>query len=493
MKKETFNTPVLFIIFNRPEVTNIVFQEIRKIKPKNLFIAADGPRKNAPEDYKKCEQTREIIKKIDWPCDVKTFFQKENLGCGYGVSTAINWFFDDIEEGIILEDDCVPDQSFFYFCQELLEYYRNNKRIMHISGDNFQYGKKRGWSSYYFSEYTHPWGWATWRRAWKFFDFDCVSLEQKKSSWDKQWYLSARKQNGLAILPNVNLISNIGAGDDATHTKELIHHINYINLLAKQMNFPLIHPKIILRHRLADFFTNRDLFKGSFKRLVFQKLLNITPKPMEFVIKGFAKIIKKIMPASIINGLIKTINEIKWRAKRKPFPPPYFIKQRIIKKYAKKFSLDIFVETGTYLGSTILSVRNLFDDIYSIELDESLFEKAQNKFMSYPHVNILHGDSSKILPIILSKIDKPTLFWLDGHYSAGITAKGCLNTPILKELESILNHKIKNHVILIDDARCFVGKDDYPTIVELELFVKKINQNLSFKNENDIIRIITKQ
>src|SRR3989344_9553516 len=290
MEEKKFYTPILFIIFNRPDTTDIVFAEIKKVRPEKLFIAADGPRKNTPEDYKKCAQTREIIKKIDWPCDVKTLFQKENLGCGYGVSTAINWFFDFVEEGIILEDDCAPDQSFFYFCQELFEYYRDNKKIMHISGDNFQYGKKRGFSSYYFSEYAHGWGWATWRRAWKFFDFNCVSPEQKKSNWDKQWYLSVRKQKGLAVLPNVNLVSNIGIGDNSTHTKEPVH---YANLPTKQMIFPLIHPKIIMQHRLADFFTNRDMFKGSFKRLVFQKLLDITPRPMEFMVKGLANMIKK--------------------------------------------------------------------------------------------------------------------------------------------------------------------------------------------------------
>ncbi|MEK7104541.1 MAG: glycosyltransferase family 2 protein [Patescibacteria group bacterium] len=290
MKEKTFDSPVLFIIFNRPNATNLVFAEIKKIKPQKLFIAADGPRKDVPEDYKKCAQTREIIKKIDWPCEVKTLFHKENLGCGLGPLTAINWFFENVEEGIILEDDCVPDQSFFYFCQELLEYYRNNKKIMHISGDNFQYGKKRGFSSYYFSEYAHGWGWATWRRAWKYNNIELLNPELRRHIWDKQWYLSIRKRGGLAILPNVNLVSNIGIGGDSTHTKEPIH---YANLPAKQIVFPLIHPKIILRHRLADFFTNRDMFKGSFKRLVFQKILNITPKSMEFIIKGFVKIIKK--------------------------------------------------------------------------------------------------------------------------------------------------------------------------------------------------------
>ena len=290
MKEKDFNSPVLFIIFNRPDTTDIAFAEIKKIRPKKLFIAADGPRKDVQDDYKKCAQTREIIKKIDWPCDIKTLFQKENLGCGLGPVTAINWFFDNVESGIILEDDCVPDQSFFYFCQELLEKYRNNKKIMHISGDNFQYGKKRGWSSYYFSEYAHGWGWATWRRAWKYNNIELLNPELRKHIWDKQWYLSMRKQNGLAVLPNVNLVSNIGTGDDATHTKEPLH---FSNLPAKQMVFPLIHPKIILRHRLADFFTNRDMFKGSFKRIVFQKLINITPKPLEFIVRGFAKIIKK--------------------------------------------------------------------------------------------------------------------------------------------------------------------------------------------------------
>ena len=161
---------------------------------------------------------------------------------------------------------------------------------MHISGDNFQYGKKRGWSSYYFSEYAHGWGWATWRRAWKYNNIELLNSELRKHIWDKQWYLSVRKQKGLAILPNVNLVSNIGVGDDSTHTKGA----HSLRQSARQTDgFPLIHPRIILRHRLADFFTNRDMFKGSFKRLVFQKLLNITPKPMKFIVKGFAKVIKK--------------------------------------------------------------------------------------------------------------------------------------------------------------------------------------------------------
>ncbi len=186
----------------------------------------------------------------------------------------------------------------------------------------------------------------------------------------------------------------------------------------------------------------------------------------------------------------KIITEIKWRVKNKPIPAPHFIKQRIIKSYARKFSIKIFIETGTYLGDTIMSLRNNFDKIYSIELDKILFENAKNKFSKYHHIHIFQGDSSDILPDILLKINQPALFWLDGHYSGGITSKGNLNTPVIKEIELILSHKIKNHVILIDDARLFIGKEDYPTLIEFEAFIKKIDLKLDFQVHNDIIRII---
>ena len=290
MTNKQLNTPVLLLGFTRFQTAQKVFDEIRKVKPKKFFLAVDGPRENKPNEEALCQKTRDLSKQVDWDCEVKTLFQKKNLGCGIGSVTAINWFFENVEKGIIFDDDCVPDQSFFYFCQELLEYYSDNNKIMHISGDNFQYGKKRGFSSYYFSEYAHGWGWATWRRAWKYNNIELLNPELRKHIWDKQWYLSVRKQNGLAILPNVNLVSNIGTGDDATHTKE---PLRFSNLPAKKMIFPLIHPKIIIRHRLADFFTNRDMFKGSFKRLAFQKLLDITPKPMKFIVKGFAGVMKK--------------------------------------------------------------------------------------------------------------------------------------------------------------------------------------------------------
>ena len=142
MTETLFKVPVLFLIFNRPDTTQQVFDEIRKARPEQLYVAADGPRKDQSADYELCKKTRDIIQQVDWDCKVFTCFRDENLGCKRSVSSAIDWFFSHVEEGIILEDDCVPDQSFFPFCQELLEKYRDDTRIMMISGNNFQFGEK---------------------------------------------------------------------------------------------------------------------------------------------------------------------------------------------------------------------------------------------------------------------------------------------------------------------------------------------------------------
>jgi len=174
-------TPILFLIFNRPDTTQKVFNAIRKAKPKQFFIAADGSPPDREGEIEKCQKSRKIATSVDWDCEVKTLFRDKNLGCKIAISSAIDWFFENVEEGIILEDDCLPHQSFFWFCQELLEYYRNDTRIMHISGDNFQFGRKRGEGSYYFSKYSHVWGWATWRRAWKCFDINMKSFEEFKA------------------------------------------------------------------------------------------------------------------------------------------------------------------------------------------------------------------------------------------------------------------------------------------------------------------------
>ena len=166
---------ILFVIFNRPGTTQRVFDSIRAAQPKRLYLAADGPRQGVAGDALLCKQTREIVGKIDWDCEVKTLFRDGNAGCKNGVSAAINWFFSYEEEGIILEDDCLPANDFFKFCDALLDKYRHDTRIRHITGCNLQFGKKWGDGSYYFSNRTHVWGWASWRRVWD--DYD-LSLEK---------------------------------------------------------------------------------------------------------------------------------------------------------------------------------------------------------------------------------------------------------------------------------------------------------------------------
>lgn len=244
-----FNTPILFLIFNRPDTTQKVFDRIREIKPKYLYVAADGPRETKEGEKEKCEATRSIINNIDWDCEVKTLFREENMGCKIAVSSAITWFFDNVEQGIILEDDCLPHPSFFKYCETLLEKYKDVEEVMHIGGNNFSY--KRNWfkqEQYYFSAYSLIWGWATWRRAWLKFDINLSNYEslfaseqithylkspeeinywkerlervkyQDFNTWDYSWYYSIWQNNGKCISPFKNLVKNIGFGDEATHT-----------------------------------------------------------------------------------------------------------------------------------------------------------------------------------------------------------------------------------------------------------------------------------
>jgi len=281
------NTPVLFLIFNRPDTTQLVFDAIRQQKPKYFYVAADGPRENKPGEAEKCSLTRDIIKQIDWDCELKTLFRDSNLGCGMAVSSAISWFFNNVEEGIILEDDCLPDPTFFAYCGELLKYYHDDESVMFISGNNFQDGIKRGEASYYFSRYSHIWGWASWRRAWKFYDYDMGTysrfINEKKlqsifsnrlqiretkktldrayrkyyNTWDYQWSFSIWDHNGICIIPNVNLVTNIGFDIRGTHTNSSDRRNSMIPIVS--INFPLRHPKaknVIIE---ADYYTFKNV------------------------------------------------------------------------------------------------------------------------------------------------------------------------------------------------------------------------------------------
>ena len=274
-------TPILFIIFNRPEVTQRVFNTIREEKPIKLYVSADGPRLNVSSDIAKCAATRKIIEQVDWDCEVSLLFHDSNLGCGKAVSRAVTWFFDCEEMGIILEDDCLPDPSFFSFCQHLLMRYKSDTEIMHIAGANFQNGKKRGPGSYYFSAIVHVWGWASWRRAWAKYDFNLNSIndfvaknkiykyyqdekvihywmsifkrmyDHEIDTWDHQWTYSIWNNGGLAIIPQVNMVSNIGFGNDATHTNG---ESPFANMPVSAIG-ELFYPKEKKQNKEADMYT----------------------------------------------------------------------------------------------------------------------------------------------------------------------------------------------------------------------------------------------
>ena len=242
-------TPVLLIIFNRPEITQLVFDTIKQQKPNQLFIAADGPRPERPDDIEKCKGTRKIIEQVDWDCDLKLLFHDQNIGCGYGPAKAISWFFDNVEEGIILEDDCLPALDFFTFCEDLLKIYRDDEDIYMLNGFNNLGHWKEKRSPYFKTYISASWGWATWKRAWskfqynidgwkieenkksilasinnqKYFnhfgkDFDFIVNNNPSDIWDVQWLYTRFLNKGMTITPAVNLISNIGFGQDATHT-----------------------------------------------------------------------------------------------------------------------------------------------------------------------------------------------------------------------------------------------------------------------------------
>lgn len=268
--------PILFLVFNRPDTTRLVFEAIRRAKPNRLYVAADGARGDRPGEAEKVEEVKQIVGAVDWPCEVKNLYRDTNKGCKQAVSEAISWFFENEDMGIILEDDCLPDPTFFKFCETLLERYRHDDRIMAICGTNLANTDQME-DSYYFSGIPHIWGWASWSRVWQEYDVEMRDIEQVCSSiaakshfskhiwqywkrffrevqcglvntWDVQFSYLAIKSGRLSIFPKRNLISNIGFGADATHTTGE-------SLLANRAVYPieadLNHPVVFQTNQVA--------------------------------------------------------------------------------------------------------------------------------------------------------------------------------------------------------------------------------------------------
>ena len=282
-------SPVLFLVFNRPDTTQRVFDAIRAARPPRLYVAADGPRAGRAGEAARCEAVRRIATAVDWPCELVTLMRPTNLGCKRAVSSAITWFFEREPEGIILEDDCLPDPSFFGYCDELLERFRDDERIMCISGDNFISGSWQPDASYYFSRFNHIWGWASWRRAWQRYDVDMRAWNPVEAAmllgqvfprdrlariywreafdrvtkgeidtWDYQWTFACWREAAVTCLPRVNLISNLGFGTDATHTVTAENTL--ANLPTEAIQLPLVHPQLIEITEQADRWTIKYVF-----------------------------------------------------------------------------------------------------------------------------------------------------------------------------------------------------------------------------------------
>lgn len=280
--------PVGLLLFNRPDHTAKVLSVLARVKPRVLLVVADGPRPDHPEDVKRCREVRALVEQVDWDCEVRTRYADMNLGVGAGVSGGCDWFFTQSDRVIVLEDDCVPDPTFFRYCVELLERYRDDQRVFLISGNNFSSGRRWTNDSYFFSRYPFIWGWAAWRRTWERYDFHMTRWPELRASgwlagilgesravrywtrifdrtharqnnvWGYQLVYSAWLAGGLCVVPDRNLVTNIGFGAGASHTASTDSPQAW--LPAMPIDFPMRHPQAVVRHDQADVFHQEAIY-----------------------------------------------------------------------------------------------------------------------------------------------------------------------------------------------------------------------------------------
>ena len=414
-----FETPVLFLIFNRPETTALVFAQIKKVQPKFLFVAADGPRKNKDGEEKKCSQAREIVmNEITWNCVVKTLFRDDNLGCGRAVSESITWFFENVEEGIILEDDTVPDLSFFSYCANLLDRYRMNLTVMHISGCYFLKNHETSPAdlpTYYFSKHIHVWGWATWKRAWKNYDLALKNFTPNQNqiqsyfgrhasfwngiftetklgnidTWDYQWMYCICTQNGLAINPTTNLIKNVGFNTDATHTKD---NNSLFSAVETAPITQLNHPTTIKVNEQRDehysiFFLKLEIqktrmFKSRIRNLM-KRIFPIINSDIKIVAKEFTRLkamprftytettfMKKIFCVPDAASFLSSVNEIF---------------ERKIYKYNSSQNVPVIIDCGANIGLATLYFKLNYPNakVLAFEPDPNIFTALKNNISGF--------------------------------------------------------------------------------------------------------------
>ena len=316
------DTPVCLIIFRRPEHTRRLLDVLSVVKPRNLFVVADGPRPGFSGEDAACAATRSLIDQVDWPCDIRRSFSDSNLGCGFRPASGIDWVFGQVDRAIILEDDCLPDPSFFTFCEETLERYFDDPSVMHINGTNFSSEPLPITSSYSFSKVVSCWGWATWRRAWRYHDLavrdwpylegsnvlrDAISHPRMASEfsamladahrragdvsyWDYQWALACWSRGGHALIPRQNLISNCGCGLDATHTFD--SNSRLANIVTGCISFPLIHPVQRIANPRLDTIVQRKIIGSSTRPGILGKVHRVGRRGAAHLARQFAGIME---------------------------------------------------------------------------------------------------------------------------------------------------------------------------------------------------------
>jgi FkbM family methyltransferase len=431
-----FDTPILYLIFNRPDLTEITFPSICKIKPKKLFIAADGPRFGNLNDEISCKLVREyVLSKIDWDCQVQTLFRDKNLGCGKAISEAITWLFMHVDKGIIIEDDCLAENSFFYYCQELLDRYFKNDMVMNISGSNLQPFVTEN-NSYFFSQYTHTWGWATWKRAWDKYNYEILEEDKstlktwmkdisfsdseiaywgnifdyfkinQNSTWDYQWLFTLWKYKGVSITPNVNLVSNIGFGNNGTHTLDPLNP--YSRLPTFRIEIPLSYPsdKIIISYHL-DSQISRHFF--GIQKISKHTLMNKFYRKVKLAIKKYLKIynnisdiypnklgipkkeIKRLKESNIKNDISILFNKQIW------ITDPFWHLHSINELFCEElydFSSDkydpIIIDCGANIGLSTIFFKRKFPKakVIAIEADPDIFEMLRKNTSQFDLQNL---------------------------------------------------------------------------------------------------------
>lgn len=308
-------TPVALLIFNRPHTTQQVFEAVAKARPPRLLVVADGPRSDRVGEAELCRQTRAVVERVDWPCEVLTHYSDTNLGCKERILSGLDWVFSQVDRAIILEDDCLPDPSFFPFCEEMLTRYRDDERVHMVRGGNFFGGRSIGSTSYHFSRWYHIWGWATWARAWNCTDVsmrrwpelrDSGWLEQRLplkamiesarkifddahadrvDTWEYDFTFMGWVKDALAICPMQNLVTNIGFGPDAAHYTVTNHP--HSMLPTSPMKFPLRHPKKVSVFEEADLFEWKLLHYPHLYRPLWQRAIGRLRRDLSRVVKRF--------------------------------------------------------------------------------------------------------------------------------------------------------------------------------------------------------------